>query len=327
MKRKKFEAFETELEEVGAIEEKASEEKKIPDWKETKIVGKKIPRVDSYEIVSGTAKFSSDINLPGMLYAKILRSPHPHAEIIDIDISKAQALNSVKGVFCYKNAPKIKWYSDKSFLFDRIVRYAGDEVAAVVAEDEYIAQDALKLIEVKYKSLPFVINPEEAMKPEAPKIWPEGNLMLFEGKPYSYSRGDIGKGFAEADIVLERRYTTPIALHCTSETHATVANWDGDYLTLWDSTQGVFSNQEAVARFLNIPVNKILVICPFMGGGFGCKLDTYKQTIIAALFAEKTGRPVKIIPTRQENMVAYGNRPSTIQYIKAGVKKMGPLLP
>jgi xanthine dehydrogenase YagR molybdenum-binding subunit len=324
---KKIEPFEMGIEEGGTIEEKASEEKKIPDWKETKTVGKKIPRVDSYEIVSGTAKYSSDINLPGMLYAKILRSPHPHAEIIDIDTSKAEALPGVKGVLYYKNAPKIKWYpDDKSFLFDRTIRYVGDEVATVVAEDEYIAQDALKLIEVRYKPLPFVLTPEEAMKPEAPKIWPEGNLMLYDGKSHrSYSRGDVEKGFADADIVLERKYTTPVALHCTWETHSNVANWDGDYLTLWESSQGVFWTQEQVAQKLNIPVNKIRVICHYMGGGFGSKWELNKQSIIAALFAQKTGRSVKIIATRQENMVAYEHRPSSIQYVKAGVKKYGNL--
>ena len=325
MKNIEFEPFEKEREIRNVFEEKTSKKEKLPAWKETEVIGKKIPRVDGYELVSGTAKYSSDINLPGMLYAKILRSPHPHAEIINIDISKAQALKGVKGVYCYKNAPKIKWYEDKSYLFDQKVRYAGDEVAAVVAENEHIAQDALKLIEVRYKPLPFVIEPEEAMKPEAPKIWPEGNIRLFDGKPYSYLRGDIEKGFAEADIVLERKYSTPFALHVSSETHCTVANWDGEYLTLWDSTQGVFSTQEAVAQKLNIPVNKVRVICPYMGGGFGCKLDTYKPTIIAALFSKETGRPVKIIPTRQENMLAFGNRPSSVQYLKAGVKKDGTL--
>ena len=324
---KKIEPLEMGIGEGGAIEEKTLKKEKLPDWKETKIIGKKIPRVDSYEIVSGTAKYSSDINLPGMLYAKILRSPHPHAEIIDIDISKAQALKGVKEVFCYKNAPKIKWYpDDKSFLFDRTVRYVGDEVGAVVAEDEYAAQDALKLIEVKYKLLPFVLDPEEAMKPEAPKIWPEGNLQIYDGKSHSlYSRGDIEKGFAEADIVLERKYTTQVAVHCTLETHSNVANWDGDYLILWESTQGVFWTQEQVANKLNIPVNKIRVICPYLGGAFGCKWELNKQSIIAALSAQKTGRPVKIIATRQENMVAYEHRPSSIAYIKAGVRKDGTL--
>lgn len=324
MKKKKLEASETEIEGL-TFEREASEEKKIPFWKETTVVGKKTARVDSYERVSGTAKFSIDINLPGMLYAKILRSLHPHAEIVDIETNKAESLPGVKGVLCYKKSPKIKWYSGKSFLFDRTVRYVGDEVAAVVAENEYIAQDALKLIDVGYKPIPFVVDPEEAMKPEAPKIWPEGNLMLYDGKSYSYSRGDVEKGFVEADIVLERKYTTPIALHCSAETHVTVANWDDECLTLWDSTQGVFSIQERVAQILNIPVSKVRVICPYMGGGFGCKLDIYKQTIIAALFAKETGRPVKIIPTRQENMLAYGNRPSSVQYVKAGVKKDGTL--
>jgi len=326
MKNIKLEPFEKESEIRNVFEEKGAKEEELPAWKETKVIGKKIPRVDSYELVSGTAKYSSDINLPGMLCAKILRSPHPHAEIIDIDSGKAEALPGVKGVLCYKNAPKIKWHDDKSFLFDRKVRYVGDEVATVVAEDGYIAQDALKLIKVKYNILPFVLDPEEAMKPEAPKIWPEGNLQMYDGKSYySYSRGDVEKGFAEADIVLERKYTTPVALHCTWETHATVANWDGEYLIIWDSTQGVFRTQEKIAEKLNIPINKVRVICQYMGGGFGTKYYLFKQAIIAALFAKKTGRPVKIIPTRSENLVAYGNRPSSIQYIKAGVKKDGTL--
>jgi len=326
MKNIELEPFEKEREIRNVFEEKTSKEEKLPAWKETKVIGKKIPRVDGYELVSGTAKYSSDINLPGMLYAKILRSPHPHTEIIDIDSSKAEALPGVKGVLCYKNAPKIKWWSDKSFLFDRTVRYVGDEVAAILAENKHIAEDALKLIEVTYKPLPYLLDPEEAMKPEAPKIWPEGNLMLFRGEPVrSYSRGDVEKGFAEADIILERKYTSQVALHCPMETHSDVANWDGDYLTLWESSQGVFWTQEQVAQKLNIPVNKIRIICPYLGGAFGSKWELNKQSIIAALFAKETGRPVKIIATRQENMVAYEHRPSSIQYIKAGVKKDGTL--
>jgi xanthine dehydrogenase YagR molybdenum-binding subunit len=326
MNKKILEPFEGNNENSIMLEEKSSQEEKLPVWKKTKVIGKKIPRVDGYELVSGTAQYSSDINLPGMLYAKILRSPHPHAEIIDIDISKALAHKGVRGVLCYKNAPKIKWWSDKSFLFDRTVRYIGDEVAAVVADDEYTARDALNLIEVKYKRLPYVIDPEEAMKPDAPKIWPEGNLQLYQGNPVSsYSRGDVEKGFAEADVVLERKYTTPIVLHCTMETHANVANWDGDYLTLWESTQGVFWTQENVAQKLNLPVNKIRVICEYMGGGFGGKWELNKQSIIAALLAKNTGHPVKIVASRQDNMIAYEHRPSSINYVKAGVKKDGTL--
>jgi xanthine dehydrogenase YagR molybdenum-binding subunit len=326
MKKKKNELSKIEWEtggEVSPIEIEAPEEKEIPTWEETTIIGKKIPRVDSYERVSGCAKFSSDINLPGMLYAKVLRSPHPHADIIDIDISKAESLPGVKGVLCYKNAPKIPWHRGISSLFDNKVRFAGEEVAAVVAEDAYIAQDALNLIEVKYKPLPFVVDPEEAMETDAPKLSPDGNV--FRGEPVTYSRGDVDKGLEEADIVLERRYSTPLVLHCPTETHVTAANWDGDNLTLWDSTQGVFRIQEQAAELLKIPVNKVRVICPYMGGAFGSKLSIYKQTIIAALFAKKTGRPVKIIPSRQENMLAFGNRPSSIQYVKAGVKKDGTL--
>ncbi len=326
MKSRKLEPFEKGSKIRNVFEEKGAKEEKLPAWKETKVIGKKIPRVDSYELVSGTAKYSTDINLPGMLYAKILRSSHPHAEITDIDTSKAEALPGVKGVLGYKNAPKIKWWSDKSFLFDRTVRYVGDEVAAILAEDEHTAEDALKLIKVTYKPLPYVLDPEEAMKPEAPKIWPDGNLMLFRGEPIiSYSRGDVEKGFAESDIVLERKYITQVALHCPMETHADVANWDGDYLTLWDSTQGVFRTQEEIAEKLNIPINKVRVICQYMGGAFGSKAELNKQSIIAALFAKETGRPVKIIASRQENMVAYEHRPSSILYVKAGVKKDGTL--
>lgn len=323
MKKRKLEEIGSKWEEIGTVEVEAPPEKKIPSWKETSIIGKKIPRIDAYERVSGTAKYASDINLPGMLYAKILRSPYPHAEIIDINTSKAEAFPGVKGVLCYKNAPKIEWHYGFSFLFDRTLRFAGEIVAAVVAEDEYIAQDALNLIEVNYNPLPFVLDPEKALKPESPKVHKEGNLL--RGEPRKYSRGDIEKGFKEAAIVIERKFTTPFVLHCPTETHAAVANWDGEYLTLWDSTQGVFRIRDQAASLLNIPASKVRVICPYMGGGFGSKLRIYKPTIIAALFAKKTGRPVKIIPTRQENMQAFGNRPSSIQKIKAGVKKDGTL--
>ena len=288
-----------------------------------KFVGKAQARIDGFERVSGQAKYTHDIQLPGMLYGKILRCPHPHAKIKRIDTLRAERLSGVRAVLCYKNAPQIPWRMGQTFLFDTTLRYAGDEVAVVVADDEEIAEDALDLIEVEYGLLPFVLDPEEALKPEAPKLHPNGNLL--NGKPEIYERGDLEKGLKEADVVVEDTYKTQVALHNCMETHGSVALWDGDSLTICDSNQHIFGVRQGVAKALNIPLHKVRVIKKYMGGGFGSKNSTGKYTVMAALLARQTGRPVKIILDRKEENLATGNRNSTVQYLKIGAKRDGTL--
>jgi len=213
--------------------------------------------------VTGRAKFASDFTLPGMLCLKILRSPYPHARIVSIDTSKAMALPGVKAVFTAKDiAANPRWNPFYPILTD-VARFVGDDIAVVAAVDEETAIEALALIKVDYQQLPFVLDPEEALKPSAPKLYPEGNL--FGGHPAVVSRGDVAKGFAEADLVYEARYKTPILQHASNEGRVAFAQWEGGRLTIWDSTQAPFEVQKAVAKALKIPQSKVHVMCEFMG--------------------------------------------------------------
>ena len=274
--------------------------------KKLRVIGQKIARVDGIEIVTGKAKYTLDINLPGMLYAKILRSPYPNANILNIDISKAEKYPGVKAVIN---------------LNKENVRYVGDEIAAVCATSEEIAQEALKMINVEYQELPFVVDPEDAMAPNANKVRPEGNIS----KPSPRERGNIEEGLKTADVVLERTYKTQVEVHHTAEVHCSVAKWDGDKLTVWDTTQGVHSIKGGLVKELQMPESNVRVICHHMGGGFGSKLGISIHTVIIAKLSKMAGAPVKISLTREEQGYCVGNRPATIQTLKGGAKKDGTI--
>jgi xanthine dehydrogenase YagR molybdenum-binding subunit len=286
-------------------------------------VGHRQPRIDGAERVSGRATYTADIQLPGMLYGKILRSPHPHATIKKIETQRAGKIPGVYAILTYKNIPKIPFYGGQTFILDETVRYVGDEIACVIAEDEEICEDAGEEIKVDYDLLPFVLDPEEALKPKAPKVQPEGNL--FRGGPEIYERGDVQQGFDQSDIIVEDVFKTQTALHNSMEPHGSVALWEGDHLVVWDSTQYIFGVRDSLAEYLDLPLDKVRVIKKYMGGGFGSKNRTGKYTVLAALGARMTGRPVKIVLDRHEENITAGNRPSSTQYLKIGAKKDGTL--
>lgn len=297
--------------------------------KELMIVGKRHPKIDGWERVSGKATYASDIYLPGMLYGKILRSPHPHAKVVNIDVEKAKALPGVKAVLTPKDIAAFSWYQapgrihhDMPILADT-ARFAGDDIAVVAAVDEDRAQEALDLIQVDYQPLPFVLDPEEALKPAAPKIHPKGNIA--REKPGILERGNIEKGFQEADLVYEGKYYTPMLQHVTAEPRACVARWNRGKLTVWDSLQYTFSVQASLAYIFKIPMSKVRVICDFMGGGFGDKGSTERYHVLAAILSMKSGHPVRIEFTREENFLAATHRYPTICYLKYGAKKDGTL--
>ena len=298
-------------------------------WKETRIIGKAVPRVDAYERVSGSAIYPSDVSLPNMLYGAILRCPHPHARVKKIETGRAQSMPGVHAVISGQTAvADLAWmYSSsgiriKSKLFDPHCRFEGETVAAVAAETSYLAWDAVRAIDVAYEVLPAVSDEREALDQGAAVIHTEGNKV---GPPRSYERGDVAKGFAEADVVLEDNYRTECEIHTPMELHGCVANWEGDHLTIWESTQGVYRVQQNVAEILNLPLSKVRVIGHYMGGGFGSKLQAGKYTIIAALLAKISGRPVKMILSREETYLAVGNRPPSNMTLKAGIKRDGTL--
>jgi len=281
-------------------------ESPAPAPAEFKLIGQPTPRVDGKLVVTGRATYTHDIFFKDMLYAKILRSPHASAEVVSIDLSAAQSLPGVKAVL------KLK---------DGRVKYEGEQVAAVAAVSERTAEEAIKLIRVEYRTLPHVVTPDKAMADGAPRVHDSANVEKIN----EYTRGNIDQGFAEAEVTFERTYKTAIEIHQTAETHASVAKWDEDELTVWDSTQAIFNVRDGLAEALGIPETKVRVIKMYMGGGFGSKLDVNEHTIVASKLARETGRPVKITLSRKENSLCVGNRPSTQITIKGGAKKEGTL--
>ena len=298
-------------------------------WRETRIIGKAVPRVDAYERVSGSAVYASDVSLPNMIFGAILRCPHPHARVKKVDTSKAKSMPGVYAVISGNTAEaNVSWpYRTRgaqfeSRLFDPFCRFEGETVAAVAAKTPYQAWDAVRAIQVDYEVLPFVADEREALSQGGAAVHEDGNRV---GPPTTYERGDVAKGFAEADVVLEQDYRTECEIHTPMELHGCVANWEGDRLTIWESTQGVYRVQSDVARILGLPLSKVRVIGPYMGGAFGSKLQAGKYTIIAALLAKMSARPVKMILSREETYLAVGNRPPVNMRLKAGVKRDGTL--
>jgi xanthine dehydrogenase YagR molybdenum-binding subunit len=286
-----------------------------------------VPKVDGYERVSGTAVFPHDVSLPDMLHGAILRCPHAHAKVKKIDTGKAEKMPGVRAVLTGDSpGADMPWYQRRGQfsgrLFDSHCRHEGEEVAAVAAETPLQAFDAIRAIEVEYEVLPFVIDDEAALDPSAPAVQDGGNLV---GEPSVRERGDLETGFAEADVVVERTYRTACEIHAPMEPHGSVARWDGNKLTVWDTTQGVYSVQQGMAQAMGLPLANVRVIGHYMGGGFGAKLEVGKYTVYAALMAKTTGRPVKIFLPREDCFLATGNRPGNKMTVKIGAKEDGTL--
>jgi len=296
-----------------------------PPWGETRIAGQRRPRVDGYDRASGAAVFPSDLMLPGMVHAAILGCPHPNARVRSVDLSKARAMPGVYAAIAGgAGDDNPTWpYSSKhqGKVFDEHCRFEGDAVAAVAADSPYAAFDALRAIAVDYEPLPFVSDLQDALAEDSAQVHPDGN----QAGSSSYSRGDVETGFAEADVVLEQTYGTASEMQTPLEPHGCVARWDGDRLTLWESTQGVYAVQSKVAEVLGLPLSRIRVIGHYVGGGFGSKLRTDKYAIIAALLARRINRPVKLFLTREQTLLTQGNRPPTRMTLKVGARRDGTL--
>lgn len=300
----------------------------VESWREDTdfaVIGKGVSRLEAYEKVTGRARYASDVRLPRQTFARILRSPHPHARIRSIDISAAEAMPGVVAVICKDNTERVSWY-DGSAVFDDPVRLIGEEVAAVAAISEEIAEDALKAIRVEYEPLPFVTSLHGATEPDAPRARRdsdnEGNIS---GGVKTYERGDPDAGLRQADVVIDQVYTTQAAIHNALEPHGCTASWDDDELTLWESTQSVFTVRQQVAKALGMPEHKVRVIKEHMGGGFGAKQIAWKPDIIAALLSKKAGRPVQLMLDRNGESLTVGNRPNSRQRVRLGARRDGRL--
>ena len=308
-------------------------------------VGHDVPRIDAYERVTGRATYTRDMQLPGMLYARVLRSPHPHARIRSIDTSAAEALPGVRAVITHETHRLIyssgsiaggRQYSDAAkeittrvrYMFDNPVRFVGQPVAAVAAVDRYVAEDALQLIEIDWEELPFVIDPEEALEPQAPRIWPEGNLAMDfanQPRPSGGTSGDPEAGFAAADRIFEDRYTTGFVQDAQMEPRSALAQWDadGDKVTIYTPTQGISNCRHDNARDLGLEDHQVQIICKYMGGGFGDKNGSYYFDLIAAALAKETGAPVLVELTRKDDWLGTHGRWHTIQDFRVGVAADG----
>ncbi len=298
---------------------------------EYSIVGTNVPKVDAPALVTGKALFSIDEFVPGMLYARILKSPHAHANIRSINTSKAEALPGVEAVLTYEDVLPIGTDGGGGEgtvkVLDSKVRYVGDEVAAVAAVSEEIAEEALDLIDVDYETLPAVFDPEEALKTDAPKLYPEmeGGNNIF-GRSWVEELGDIESGFTESDMVYEDVFTTfpqavaPLGRLCC------ISWWEIDQLMVIISTQVPTQVQARLARWLDMPLSKIRITSKFMGSGMG-EQNTYRFEGIAAYLARKTNKPVKMITDRWYHFVGSAKRRANSKiYIKGGFKNDGSIV-
>jgi xanthine dehydrogenase molybdenum-binding subunit len=308
-------------------------------------IGHATPRIDALERVTGKAKYSGDVRLPGMLYARVLRSPHPHARLRSIDVSKALALPGVKTILTHENS-QVVWgaggisggqqYNDeikkitkhRRYIFNNPVRFVGEPVAAVAAVNRHVAEDALRLIQVDYEVLGFVLEPEDALRPGVVQIWPEGNLSLNaqnQAQPQVTRRGNVEQGFNASDQVFEDRYTTAFVHNAQMEPRVCVATWEGDKLTLYTPTQGISNCRSDTARDLGMPVEKVQIVSQYMGGGFGNKNQNQDADLITAILSKQAGAPVKLEMSRKEDFIGVHGRWPTVQYYKVGVTKDGVL--
>ena len=306
-------------------------------------VGHNVPRIDSYERVTGKATYTRDVRLPGMLYARVLRSPHPHARIRSVDTSRAEALPGVRAVITHETHEVIyssgsiaggRQYSDAAkdvtthlrYMFDNPVRFVGQPVAAVAAVDRHVAEEALQLIEIDYEELPFVLDPEEALEPDAPQIWPEGNIGLDfanQPRPSAGIQGDPEAGFAAADQVFEDRYTTAFVQDGQMEPRSALAQWDGDKVTIYTPTQGISNCRHDNARDLGLEDHQVQIICKYMGGGFGDKNGSYYFDLIAATLSKVADAPVMLELSRKDDWLGTHGRWHTVQDFRVGVAQDG----
>jgi nicotinate dehydrogenase large molybdopterin subunit len=297
----------------------------ISSERAARTVGKSVTRKDAVPKVTGRAIYAGDLSLPGMLWGKVLLSEHPHALIKRIDTSAAKALNGVKAVLTAEDIPGENVFGiaipDQQALADKKVRFYGEPVALVAAEDPFTAEQALKLIQVEYEPLPAVFSPVEALKPEAPFVHDKGNILYHT----KVRKGDILKGFEEADYIVENIYKTHGQDHAPIEPEAGFAWIDGDgILNIFSSTQYAFRDRRQVAIVLNLPMNRVRVANMTMGGGFGRK-DDITTEIFAALLTWHTGRPIRMVYTRHEAMLTQTHRHPTYVRVRTGATRTGKL--
>lgn len=304
------------------------------------VVGVDHPRVETVEKLTGDALYTGDLLLPGMLHAKVKKSPHARARILTIDTSRAEALLGVHAVLTgHELDYRIGLYIvDKDILAKDVVRHFGEAVAAVAADSPEIATAAVDLIDVEYEVLTPVLDPMEAFKDDAPLVHPDlgsygfvetafspqpGTNVAHQGK---VRKGDVEQGFAEAEWVIEREYTNPSVQHVPLETHVAIVQWKaGDQVTIWSSAQSPFTVRNLFSTAMRLPLNQVRVIVPHVGGGFGGKAGIHLEPLIACLSRKAGGRPVRLQATREEEFSLLPCRSALTYRIKTGVRSDGTI--
>lgn len=309
-----------------------------------KIVGKAPLRVDGEEKVTGRAVYTSDLQLPGMVYGKILRSPYPHARLARIDTRRAERLPGVIAVLSREDIARFELfgaaYKDQPIVAIDKVRYVGDPVAAVAAADFASAEEAISVIEAEYEAIPAVTSIEAALLPNAPLVHESsaggGELMGYHYQPpkefrgtnlcyrFTYERGNVAEGFKKADYIFEDTFRFSRVQQFSMEPHCVVAQVSGGMITLWASTQDPFTLREHIAAVFHVPLNKVRVIVPSVGGGYGGKLSVKTEPLAVAL-SWKAGRPVKIVHSIEESFKTVTRHPARFR-VKTGVSRDGRLI-
>jgi CO/xanthine dehydrogenase Mo-binding subunit len=306
------------------------------------VVGKSHPRIDGPDTVTGRATYTVDVVLPSMLHAKLLRSPVPHATILGVETSRARALPGVAAVLTAADVPRKKFgftVQDEEIFAGEKVRYVGDVIAAVAAVDEDTANEAIGLIECDYEELAAVLTPDAALQENAPLVHDQlssyrlNSALARDWHPVPgtniahqtvFTKGDIDRGFADADQIFDDTFRSQQVQHCSLEPHAVVAQWDGERMIVWTSTQKVFLVRSGLADLFDLPETKIRVIGTKVGGGFGGKNSMRLEPYAAAL-ALRTERPVRLVNTRGEEFAAAaGSVPATVR-VRTGVKRDGTI--
>ncbi len=288
-----------------------------------KYVGNNTRRVDGVDKVTGRAKYTGDLEIPGMLYGHVLRSHHPHALIEDIDTSAAESLPGVAGVLTGRDVGDLDpHYAGRPLIALERARYAGEPVAVVVAEDPLTAEQAAAAVNVVYREIPSAVGLDEALAPDAPLVHEDrsGNICGHE----QVRRGDAEEGFAQSDHVFEHHFTFPMIYHYTMEPHGVIADYREDGITLWSSAQHPFLVQADLARIFGFPASKVSLNVPYLGGGFGGKSYAKIEPLVVAA-SRKVGRPVRVCLSVPEAMLTVRRHSAKIR-LKTGVKQDGTLM-
>jgi xanthine dehydrogenase YagR molybdenum-binding subunit len=327
----------------------ADEPPPLPENARLNVIGKPLSRLDAIQKVTGEARYTFDVRLPGMLYARRVVSTKPCARVTAIDTSAAEAYPGVRAVYILDRqllTAQLRDASSETAARYPLVRYLGQPLGAVAAESQRSADEAAKLFKVTYEPLPHVTDLEEAMKDGAPAVFTgpteqpataggggaapglpqRGNVRGPDtGRMFGLPRGDAIQGLSDADVVVEATYRTQVQTHVPMETHGMVADWREDGLTIYASTQFTASVRDEAAELFDLPKNRVRVISDFTGGGFGAKYGIGNFGLLAINLSRKAGAPVRLMLDRREEHVSVGNRPSSLQHLRIGAKRDGTL--